>query len=130
LEFGWGIYDCWLRNPESNPELAVGYVASRWFLGASIIGATSMAQLKEDIAAAQFTLDAETLEDIRPGRQAAPRPSHLTDGEPHDWLVCVREGRSGVACHRRRCVLPDPDRRVAASPASASAISASEPLGR
>jgi len=74
LEPGSGIYNCWLRNPESNPELAVGYVASRWFLGASIIGATSMAQLKEDIAAAQFTLDAETLEDIGPGRQAAPRP--------------------------------------------------------
>src|SRR6185437_13379118 len=36
-------------------QLALGYVASRWFVGASIIGATSMAQLKEDIAAAQGT---------------------------------------------------------------------------
>ena len=41
-----------------------GLVASRWFLGASIIGATTMAQLKEDIAAAQFELDAETLAEI------------------------------------------------------------------
>ena len=30
-------------------QLALGYVASRWFMGASIIGATSMSQLKEDI---------------------------------------------------------------------------------
>jgi aryl-alcohol dehydrogenase-like predicted oxidoreductase len=45
-------------------ELALGYVKSRWFLGASIIGATSMAQLQEDIAAAQVELDAQTLADI------------------------------------------------------------------
>jgi len=45
-------------------QLALGYVASRWFLGSSIIGATSMAQLQEDIAAAQFRLDADTLRDI------------------------------------------------------------------
>ena len=32
-------------------QLALGYVQSRWFLGASIIGATTMAQLREDIAA-------------------------------------------------------------------------------
>ena len=37
-------------------QLALGYVKSRWFLGSSIIGATSMTQLAEDIAAAQFTL--------------------------------------------------------------------------
>src|SRR5215470_4208058 len=46
-------------------QLALGYVASRWFLGASIIGATSMAQLKEDVAAAQVPLDVETLEEVR-----------------------------------------------------------------
>ena len=56
-------------------QLALGYVASRWFLGASIIGATSMAQLKEDIAAAQFTLDAETLEDIRDIQVRYPNPA-------------------------------------------------------
>ncbi|MGD8788268.1 MAG: aldo/keto reductase, partial [Burkholderiales bacterium] len=37
-------------------ELALGYVNSRWFLGASIIGATNMKQLEEDIAAAQLQL--------------------------------------------------------------------------
>jgi aryl-alcohol dehydrogenase (NADP+) len=56
-------------------QLALGYVASRWFLGASIIGATSMAQLKEDIAAAQITLDAETLEEIRRIQLRYPNPA-------------------------------------------------------
>jgi aryl-alcohol dehydrogenase (NADP+) len=56
-------------------QLALGYVATRWFLGASIIGATSMAQLEEDIAAAQFTLDAETLEEIRQIQLRWPNPA-------------------------------------------------------
>ena len=56
-------------------QLALGYVASRWFLGASIIGATTMAQLKEDIAAAQFVLDAETLADIRAIQARYPNPA-------------------------------------------------------
>jgi aryl-alcohol dehydrogenase-like predicted oxidoreductase len=56
-------------------QLALGYVASRWFLGASLIGATSMAQLKEDIAAAQFTLDTETLEGIREIQLRYPNPA-------------------------------------------------------
>src|SRR3979411_2997363 len=42
-------------------QLALGYVKSRWHVGASIIGATSMQQLEEDIEAAQFKLDDETL---------------------------------------------------------------------
>ncbi len=56
-------------------QLALGYVASRWFLGASIIGATSMAQLEEDIAAAQFVLDKETLEEIGRIQQRYPNPA-------------------------------------------------------
>lgn len=56
-------------------QLALGYVASRWFLGASIIGATSMAQLEEDIAAAQFTLDAQTLEEIAAIQLRFPNPA-------------------------------------------------------
>jgi aryl-alcohol dehydrogenase (NADP+) len=56
-------------------QLALGYVASRWFLGASIIGATSMTQLKEDIAAAQITLDGETLEQIRKIQLRYPNPA-------------------------------------------------------
>ena len=56
-------------------QLALGYVASRWFMGASIIGATTMAQLSEDIAAAQFTLDKETLEDIKQIQLRYPNPA-------------------------------------------------------
>jgi len=56
-------------------QLALGYVASRWFVGASIVGATSMAQLKEDIAAAQGTLDSETLEEIQKIQTRYPNPA-------------------------------------------------------
>lgn len=56
-------------------QLALGYVASRWFLGSSIIGATSMEQLKEDIAAAQYVLDAETLTAIREIQTRYPNPA-------------------------------------------------------
>jgi aryl-alcohol dehydrogenase (NADP+) len=56
-------------------QLALGYVASRWFTGASIIGATTMAQLKEDIAAAQFTLDKDTLVDIKEIQLYYPNPA-------------------------------------------------------
>jgi aryl-alcohol dehydrogenase-like predicted oxidoreductase len=56
-------------------QLALGYVASRWFLGASIIGATSLQQLEEDVAAAQGCLDAQTLEGIRQIQLRYPNPA-------------------------------------------------------
>jgi aryl-alcohol dehydrogenase (NADP+) len=56
-------------------QLALGYAASRWFVGSSIIGATSMEQLKEDIAGAQFVLDAQTLEDVREIQLRYPNPA-------------------------------------------------------
>ena len=56
-------------------QLALGYVRSRWFLGASIIGATSIAQLGEDIAAAQVTLDADTLAAIAAVQLRYPNPA-------------------------------------------------------
>jgi aryl-alcohol dehydrogenase-like predicted oxidoreductase len=59
----------------SPAQLALGYVRSRWFLGASIIGATSLAQLEEDIAAAQFDLDPGTLADISSIQQRYPNPA-------------------------------------------------------
>jgi aryl-alcohol dehydrogenase (NADP+) len=52
------------RRGISLVQLALGYVRSRWYLGALIIGATSMAQLEEDIAAGQFDLDGATLAEI------------------------------------------------------------------
>ena len=59
-------------------QLALGYVRSRWYLGATIIGATTLAQLDEDIAAAQFELDARDARgrSRRPG--ALPQPGGVT----------------------------------------------------
>ncbi|HEY5310635.1 MAG TPA: aldo/keto reductase [Casimicrobiaceae bacterium] len=56
-------------------QLALGYVRSRWFLGALIVGATTMAQLEEDIAAAQVELDAETLAEITEVQVRFPNPA-------------------------------------------------------
>jgi aryl-alcohol dehydrogenase-like predicted oxidoreductase len=63
------------RRNVSLVQLALGYVRSRWYLGASIIGATTMAQLQEDIAAAQFELDAETLAEIAVVQARYPNPA-------------------------------------------------------
>jgi aryl-alcohol dehydrogenase-like predicted oxidoreductase len=56
-------------------QLALGYVASRWFVGSSIIGATTMKQLKEDVSAAQLVLDEETLTAIRELQGRYPNPA-------------------------------------------------------
>ena len=57
-------------------QLALGYVKSRWFVGATIVGATTMPQLVEDIAAAQFDLDAGTLAAIDAVQLRFPSPAH------------------------------------------------------
>jgi aryl-alcohol dehydrogenase (NADP+) len=57
------------------PQLALGYVKSRWYLGTSIVGATTMAQLEEDITAAQVELDAQTLSDIAAVQLRYPNPA-------------------------------------------------------
>ena len=56
-------------------QLALGYVRSRWHVGATIIGATSMEQLAEDIAAAQFDLDAGTVAEIADIQLRFPNPA-------------------------------------------------------
>mgnify|MGYP000988896478 CR=1 FL=1 len=56
-------------------QLALGYVASRWYLGSSIIGATTMDQLREDIAGGQFELDTDTLAEIETLRGRYPNPA-------------------------------------------------------
>ena len=56
-------------------RLALGYVRSRWFLGSSIIGATSLEQLAEDIDGAQFVLDATALEEIAAIQLRYPSPA-------------------------------------------------------
>ena len=56
-------------------QLALGWVRSRWHVGATIIGATTMEQLREDIDAAQLDLDAETLAAIAQIQQRYPNPA-------------------------------------------------------
>ena len=56
-------------------QLALGYVKSRWHVGATIIGATTMEQLSEDIEAAQFELDAATLAEIAVIQAHYPNPA-------------------------------------------------------
>jgi aryl-alcohol dehydrogenase (NADP+) len=56
-------------------QLALGYVKSRWFVGASIIGATSLPQLTEDIAAAQFELPPAALAEIAAIQVRYPNPA-------------------------------------------------------
>ncbi|MEO8004949.1 MAG: aldo/keto reductase [Betaproteobacteria bacterium] len=63
------------RRGMSLVQLALGYVNSRWYLGASIVGATTIAQLAEDIAGAQVELDKETLEDIKEIQFRFPNPA-------------------------------------------------------
>jgi aryl-alcohol dehydrogenase-like predicted oxidoreductase len=63
------------RHELSLVELALGYVRSRWHVGATIIGATSVAQLAEDIAAAQVELSPRTLADIAEVQLRYPNPT-------------------------------------------------------
>ncbi len=56
-------------------ELALGYVRTRWYLGAQIVGATTLAQLDEDVAAAQVELDAAALADIAAVQLRFPNPA-------------------------------------------------------
>jgi len=63
------------RRGVSLVQLALGYVMSRWYLGALIIGATNIAQLEEDIAAAQFELDGPTLAEITALQVRYPNPA-------------------------------------------------------
>jgi aryl-alcohol dehydrogenase (NADP+) len=57
------------------PQLALGYVRSRWYVGSTIIGATTLDQLAEDIDAAQIALDAQTLAEIAAIHQHFPNPA-------------------------------------------------------
>jgi aryl-alcohol dehydrogenase-like predicted oxidoreductase len=50
-------------------------VRSRWFVGSTIIGATTMSQLAEDIDAF-IELDAATLAEIAAIQVHFPNPSH------------------------------------------------------
>jgi aryl-alcohol dehydrogenase (NADP+) len=57
-------------------QMAIAFVRRRWFVAATIIGATTMAQLKSNIAAAALTLDDDTLAaiDAVHARYSTPAP--------------------------------------------------------
>jgi len=55
-------------------QMALAYVNSRPFLTSNIIGATTMEQLKADIASIDLTLDGEILEAIEAIHQQHPNP--------------------------------------------------------
>jgi aryl-alcohol dehydrogenase-like predicted oxidoreductase len=50
-------------------------VRSRWHLGAMIVGATSLAQLEENFAAAECELDSSMLEAIAEVQIRYPNPA-------------------------------------------------------
>jgi aryl-alcohol dehydrogenase-like predicted oxidoreductase len=60
----------------SPATLALAYARSRWFVASTIVGATSMAQLKENIASTDVQLNAETLQRIESvhARHSNPAP--------------------------------------------------------
>lgn len=64
------------RHGLSLVELALGYVRSRWYVGAIIVGATTLAQLAEDVTAAQLTLAPEVLADIARVHERYPNPAN------------------------------------------------------
>jgi len=56
-------------------QLALAFVYNRWCVGSTIIGATSMAQLEEDIATDEVTLEPEVLAAIEEIHLAYPNPA-------------------------------------------------------
>jgi aryl-alcohol dehydrogenase (NADP+) len=59
----------------SPATLALAYVRSRWFVASTIIGATSMQQLTENIASLDVELTAETLQKIDAVHARHPNPA-------------------------------------------------------
>jgi aryl-alcohol dehydrogenase-like predicted oxidoreductase len=59
----------------SPAALALAFVRSRWFVASTIIGATSLAQLKENLDGAALDLEAATLERIDEIHQRYPNPA-------------------------------------------------------
>lgn len=56
-------------------QLALGWLRTRWYVGSTILGATTLAQLEEDLAASTTVLDAATLADIAAVQLRYPNPS-------------------------------------------------------
>lgn len=56
-------------------QLALGFVFGRWCVGSTIIGATTMAQLKENLAAATVELSPEILAEVEALHLKFPNPA-------------------------------------------------------
>ena len=56
-------------------ELALGYVYQRWCVGSTIIGATTMEQLRQDLDAAKVTLSNDILEEVERIHLTYPNPA-------------------------------------------------------
>jgi aryl-alcohol dehydrogenase-like predicted oxidoreductase len=59
----------------SPAHLALAFVRSRWFTASTIIGATTMEQLEEDLASLQVEIAPEMLEDINAIHSRYPNPA-------------------------------------------------------
>ena len=73
---GFAHWDVLLLVPQSLLVLDHEPVLrTRWYVGSTILGATSLAQLEEDLAASATVLDAATLADIAAVQVRYPNPS-------------------------------------------------------
>jgi len=63
------------RNGLSPATMAIAFVRSRWFVASTIIGATSLAQLKENIDAVGVELPESVLREIDAIHQRYPNPA-------------------------------------------------------
>jgi aryl-alcohol dehydrogenase-like predicted oxidoreductase len=64
------------REAGINPaQMALAFVRTRWFTRSVILGATTLRQLKENLASAEITLSTETLEQIETVHQRYPNPA-------------------------------------------------------
>ncbi len=59
----------------SATEMALAFVRTRWFVASTIVGATDLAQLKQNIDSVKVELDAETLAGIDAIHRRYPNPS-------------------------------------------------------
>lgn len=56
-------------------DIAIAFVRSRWFTTATILGATTVAQLEQNLAAATLELDADLLAEIDAIHARIPSPT-------------------------------------------------------
>ena len=59
----------------SPATMALAFVRSRWFTASTIVGATSLSQLQENIASTEVVLDAGVLEGIERTHLRYPHPA-------------------------------------------------------